>query len=129
MNTITVSAYAAIVAAGLPLPEGVAIVADAQISAPVDLAERVVLQPAARAEAHAEVVAAQAPEAPATKVLTKSAWRAARMTRSGKVRKAFAGLNREQALEAGLLPGYVMPSGEMRVAMAEYGRTGEFDRA
>jgi len=124
MNTYTDAQIATLIAAGIDLNEFFGRAVDAHdlrtTTAPV------VLQPAARAEAHAEVLAAQAPT---TKPLTRSAWKTLRTTKAGKVRKQFAGMTREQALEAGLCEGYHMPTGEMRVAMAEYGRTGEFDRA
>jgi len=91
------------------------------------LAETLLADEAFRSELLAALVKADAPakvapapaqdETPALKVLTRGAWKAARMTKGGKVRKAFAGLTREQALEAGLLPGYRMPTGDMRAAL------------
>lgn len=107
---ITVTAYAAIVAAGLPVPEGATIVPDtALVSAHVDLAETVVTPAQDTAPAPAQ-------ELP---VLTRAAWKSLRMTRSGKVRKAYAGLTREQAYEAGLCEGYRLPTGDMRKALSQ----------
>ena len=83
----------------------------AHLSAHVDLSEPAVVTETAPVQAQ--------DEAPEAKVLTRSAWKTARMTRNGKVRKAFVGLTREQALEAGLLPGYVMPTGAMREHLSE----------
>lgn len=114
MNTYTDAQIATLIAAGIDLNEFFT----SAISAPVQAPEAPV----------AEVVTT-APAAPTTKPLTRSAWKSLRTTKAGKVRKQFAGMTREQALEAGLCPGYHMPTGEMKVAMAEYGRTGEFDRA
>lgn len=109
MNTITVSAFAAAtedVRAWI-LAHGVAIVADAQVSAPVDL------------EAPAlEVPAQDAPTEELLPVLTRAAWKTLRTTRKGTVRKAFAGLTREQAFEAGLCEGFRMPEGTMRAHLA-----------
>lgn len=50
----------------------------------------------------------------AAKTLTRSAWQTLRRTKGGVVRKAFAGLTREQAFEAGLCEGFVLPTGELR---------------
>lgn len=57
------------------------------------------------------------PQVSATKALSRSEWKRLRMTRTGTVRKAFAGLNREQAFEAGLCPGFHLPTGERREAI------------
>lgn len=57
------------------------------------------------------------PQVSATKPLSRSEWKRLRMTRTGTVRKAFAGLNREQAFEAGLCPGFHLPTGERREAI------------
>ena len=109
---ITVTAYAALVAANLPVPADATIVPDtALVSAPVTLDEAAVVVTPAQ-----DTAPAQAQELP---VLTRAAWKSLRMTRSGKVRKAFAGLTREQAHEAGLTPGYRLPTGEMRAVIRE----------
>lgn len=57
--------------------------------------------------------AAQAP----TKTLTRKAWQDLRRTKGGTVRKAFAGLTREQAFEAGLCEGFTLPTGDLRKAL------------
>lgn len=69
--------------------------------------------------AKTERVTAPAPEpAEVTKTLTRSAWKSLRTTKAGKVRKAFAGLTREQAFEAGLCPGFRLPTGDMRRSLS-----------
>ena len=81
----------------------------ALVSAPVDLAE-----PATPVTAPVETAPAPAQELP---VLTRAAWKSLRTPKGGKVRKAFAGMTREQAFEAGLCEGYRLPTGEMRAAL------------
>ena len=108
MNTYTDAQIATLIAANIDLNEFFAQAVSAQ--APT-------LEPrSAEAEiAHADERANRA-QAPTTKPLTRSVWKSLRTTKAGKVRKAFAGLTREQALEAGLCEGYHMPTGEMRAA-------------
>lgn len=80
----------------------------AVLSAPVDLAE-----PAAPVRTSSKPAKpAKAADAPV--VLTRARWKALSHTKAGVKRAKFAGMNREQALEAGLLPGYVLPTGAMR---------------
>lgn len=62
---------------------------------------------------------AKAPAKVETKVLTRSRWQELRRTKGGVVRKAFAGLTMDQALEAGLLPGYHKPTGAMRKSLSQ----------
>jgi hypothetical protein len=88
------------------LPAHTVIVPDAQVSAPVDLAAPAL-----------EVPAQDAPTEETLPTLTRGAWKALRTTKAGKVRKAFAGMTREQAFEAGLCPGYRLPTGDMRAAL------------
>ena len=64
-----------------------------------------------------ETASAPTPPAPTTKPLSRSAWKAARLTKAGTVRKEFAGLTREQAFAKGLLPGYHLPTGAMKAAI------------
>ncbi len=90
------------------LPAHTVIVPDAQVSAPVD-----VTAPAL------EVPAQDAPTEEALPVLTRAAWKKLRTTRKGDVRKAFAGMTREQAFEAGLCPGFRLPTGDMRAALSQ----------
>ena len=82
--------------------------AAAQISTTVDLTE-----PAVAVTAQACTAENPAP------VLTRKVWHDLRTTKAGKVRKAFVGLTREQAHEAGLCPGYRLPTGAMRAALSQ----------
>jgi hypothetical protein len=70
-----------------------------------------------------------APEAPKpqvsegdapTKPLSRSAWQTLRRTKGGQVRAAFKGLTREAAFEAGLCPGFHLPTNERRDAIRAY---------
>lgn len=117
MNTYTDAQIATLLAAKIDLNEFFA----SAVSAPTQAQEL----PTTACEPCVAVGDADAcPDAAPTKALTRSAWKALRMTKAGKVRKQFAGMTREQALEAGLLPGYHLPTGAMRVALAEANRTG-----